>query len=93
MNFGVIRVRNWGISGGKISRRRRKVCHLGRRWRWKFFLGRSLRKRGNIGVGTRKVGVAVGLALIGGVAVGVVWVKNGGSGRRRRKVSRLGRRR
>ena len=73
-------MRNWGISGGKISRRRRrKVCRLGRRRR-KFFLGRSLGKR-NIGIGTRK----------GGVGVGVVWVKNGGTGRRRREVSRLGR--
>ena len=76
MNVGVIRVRNGGISAGKICRRRRKVCpsrlQVGSRWRWKFFLGRSLRK--NIGVGTRNVGV------------GVVWVKNGGTGRRRREI-------
>ena len=83
MNVGVIRVRNGGISGGKICRRRRKVSHLGR-WRWKFFLGRSLRKRGNIGVGMRNVSVVVGLALVGGVGVGVVWVKNGDTGRRRK---------
>ena len=29
MNVGVIRVRNRGISGGKVCRRRRKVCRLG----------------------------------------------------------------
>ena len=76
-------MRNGGsISGGKVFRRRKKVCRLGRRWRWKFSLARNLRKRENIGVGMRKVSVAVGLALVGGVDV--VWVRNGCTGRRRR---------
>ena len=58
-------MRNGDISGGKICRRRRKVCRLGRRWRWKFSLARNLRKRENIGVGMRKVSVA----LVVGVGV------------------------
>ena len=65
-------MRNGDISGEKICRRRREVCRLGRRWRWKVSLARNLRKRENIGVGMRKVSVAVGLALVGGVGVGIV---------------------
>ena len=82
MNVGVIRVRNGGISVIKICRRTRKVCpsrlQVGSRWRWEFFLGRSLRK--NIGVGTRKVGVVVGLELVRGVGVGVVRARKGVTG-------------
>ena len=70
-------MRNGDISGEKICRRRRKVCRLGRRWRWKFSLARNLRK---IGVGMRKVSVAVGLALVGGVGVGDVRARNGVTG-------------
>ena len=73
-------MRNGDISGEKICRRRREVCRLGRRWRWKFSLARNLRKRENIGVGMRKVSVAVGLALVGGVGVGDVRARNGITG-------------
>ena len=62
----------WQEKEGDLSR-------LGRRWRWKF-LGRNFRKRRNIGVGTRKVGVIVGLALVGGVGVGDVRARNGVTG-------------
>ena len=57
---GVVWVKN-GYSG----RRRKEICRLGRRWRWKFSLAKNLKKRENIGVGMRKVSVA----LVVGVGV------------------------